>query len=167
MRHGQVLKWNNATNEWLPADDNGGTNLATSDLTQTTGEDRTYNLNNNNLVFTGDGNVGIGNGANPPANKFHVAGAGRFEGILNSDGAADGSEPSYRFSDDADTGMFSPAQDQLGFSTSGVNALNIDAAQNATFTENVTITQNLVLNGDVIDGTGITGGAGQVRYFPP
>ncbi|MDV7141004.1 hypothetical protein R3X28_19130, partial [Maribacter sp. TH_r10] len=117
----------------------GSTNLSTTDLTQTA--NRTYDLDENDLSFditnsdvtfigTG-GNVGIGNAANPPTNKLHVAGAIRSQGFLNSNGATDGSEPSYRFNDDTDTGMYrGNLANYLRFSTAGNEAMTIDPSQN-------------------------------------
>ncbi|WP_349664224.1 hypothetical protein IZU89_03140 [Cellulophaga lytica] len=108
-------------------------NLETRNLSQTVAL-RTYNLNGNNLAFIGSGNVGIGNGANPPAQKLHVAGAIRSQGYRNSDGNA--GEPSYRFNDDTDTGMYSPAADEIGFSVGGTQALKIEEDSGDT---NVTV----------------------------
>ncbi|MEM1340625.1 MAG: hypothetical protein AAGF96_22910, partial [Bacteroidota bacterium] len=155
---GQVLTTVGGNVQW--ATPSGAENLANDNLTQDAGEDRTYDMNGSDLVFVDNsglatlGNVGIGNGANPPQNKLHVAGAGRFEGILNSDGN-DG-EPSYRFSGDTNTGMFRIAEDRLGFSTGGSEAMEIDANQN------VIINEDLELEGDVIDNTGATGATGEV-----
>ncbi len=62
------------------------TNLANSNLTQT-GGDRTYDLNNQNLVFNGTGNIGMG--AVPPQEKVHVGGNLRVDGrFLDSSGDA-------------------------------------------------------------------------------
>ncbi len=65
----------------------GGSNLSNTNLTQAT-EDRTYNLNNQNLNFSGAGTVAIGDfGGNTPTDKLHVAGNVRINGhILDSDG---------------------------------------------------------------------------------
>ncbi|SNQ44079.1 beta strand repeat-containing protein [Cellulophaga lytica] len=131
-------------------------NLETRNLSQTDAL-RTYNLNGNNLAFIGSGNVGIGNGANPPAQKLHVAGAIRSQGYRNSDGNA--GEPSYRFNDDTDTGMYSPAADEIGFSVGGTQALNIkETSSNTT----VTVREKLKLEGTIEDINNSVGTAGQV-----
>jgi hypothetical protein len=136
----------------------GGTtqNLATDNLNQNP-EDRTYNLGSNDLTFIGTGNFGIGNGANPPQNKLHVAGATRTEGILNSPGNA--GEPAYRFTADLNTGIFNPAADEIGFSVGNVEAIRIAEAAGNT---NVTIYGSLELDQRLIDGAGATGAAGDV-----
>ncbi len=62
------------------------TNLANTDLTQAD-EDRNYNLNGRNLVFSGVGNMGFS--ANPPLEKVHVGGNLRVDGrYLDSGGDA-------------------------------------------------------------------------------
>ncbi|RKN76810.1 hypothetical protein [Ulvibacterium marinum] len=64
-------------------------NLSNTDLTQT-GGNRTYDLNNQNLVFSGAGNLGV-NVALPQA-KLHIGGNLRIDGqLLDSDG--DGGTP--------------------------------------------------------------------------
>ncbi|QWX84293.1 hypothetical protein H0I23_01170 [Cellulophaga sp. HaHaR_3_176] len=109
-------------------------NLSNTNLTQTSGENRTYDLNGFDLVYNGTGNIGIGalfnTTTNLPSNKLHVAGAIRSQGILNSDGNA--GEPSYRFSNDtnSDSGFYFPYQNQIGVSTGGTEAIRIGNNQN-------------------------------------
>ncbi|UWX54146.1 hypothetical protein NYZ99_14135 [Maribacter litopenaei] len=135
-----------------------GNNLSNSNLTQA-GEDRTYDLNNQNLVFTGLGSVGIGNGANPPQNKFHVAGEIRVEGVNSADGTL--ANPAYTFSGDTnnDTGMYRPAADEIGFSVGGQEALRMEEDGGTT---NVTIFQSLTLENVLLDKDGDAGAAGQI-----
>ncbi|MGB5818285.1 MAG: hypothetical protein WBG90_02280 [Saonia sp.] len=56
---GQLFQWD-GTNWVLVDNSTVNTNLATEDITQDAGEDRTYNLNGQDLSFIGGGNVGIG-----------------------------------------------------------------------------------------------------------
>ncbi len=63
-------------------------------------------------------------------NKLNVGGTTRTSGLNNSDGTE--TQPSYRFSDDSDTGMYSSDTNELSFSTAGNNALTITDDQNIT-----------------------------------
>lgn len=83
----------------------------------------------NDWVVTTGGNIGIGTGV--PSSKFHVVGTSTFGGDISSTGsfiAGSGSagNPSFEFSGDTDTGMFTPSGNILSFSTSGVERLRID-----------------------------------------
>ena len=103
-----------------------GDNLSNSNLIQTEAI-RTYEVGQNeSLVFTGLGNIGFGNGANPPLSKFHFAGEIRVQGVNSTDGTV--TNPSYNFVNDTDnnTGIYRPAADEIGFSTGGFEALRID-----------------------------------------
>ncbi|SEB43963.1 hypothetical protein SAMN05192540_0285 [Maribacter dokdonensis] len=113
--------------------------------------DRTVGLAGNNLYFTGAGLIGIG--TTSPDVKFHVSGGQvRAATFSSGDGLVDG--PAYRFSDDSNTGMYSPAADQLALSTEGKEALRIDTDQNVgigpTFEVNgTTIAARLHVDGDI------------------
>ncbi|MGS0526715.1 hypothetical protein ACU8V7_17680 [Zobellia nedashkovskayae] len=83
------------TNDVLTTDSSGdvvwaavsGTNLSTADLIQTSGQNRTYDLNGSNLFFDGTGLIGIG--TTTPSNKLHVAGEIRAEGINSAGGTVE------------------------------------------------------------------------------
>ncbi|MBU2973649.1 hypothetical protein [Zobellia sp. B3R18] len=112
---------------------------------------------NNSQLFWDATNGRLGVGTNEPDNKFQVAGAIRSRGILNSDGTTN--EPAYRFADDTNTGMYSPAADEIGFTVGSIEAMNIDETSNST---TVTINETLELNGPVLDENDSPGTAGQV-----
>ncbi len=137
--NGQVLTTNGAGNAtWSTAN-----NLANNDLTQTISQNRSYNLNGSNLNFTGTGSVVIG--ANVPgSNKLRIDGTTRTSGLNNSPGT--NNQPSYRFSDDSNTGMYRDSPDQLAFSTGGTEALRINASQNITTTGNLNISGVTTIN---------------------
>jgi hypothetical protein len=83
----------------------------------------------NDFIMTSGGNVGIGTGV--PSSKFHVIGTSTFNGDVSSTGsfiAGSGTAalPSFEFINDPDTGLFSPAANTFGISTSGVERLRID-----------------------------------------
>ena len=133
----------------------GGENLGNTNLVQTDLL-RTFEVpENTNLVFTGLGNVGIGNGANPPQQKFHVDGEIRATGYNSSGGTEN--EPAYAFStgDDSNTGMYRPAADQIGFSVGGNEALRIE--EPSIGINKVVVSQSLELDGPIIDFNNTTG----------
>lgn len=144
---------------WQPKT-SGSTNLSTDNLTQDTGEDRTYNLNGQNLVFTGLGSVGIGNGASTPTSKLHVAGEVRVEGIKSADGTI--GNPAFAFQDDTDqdTGFYRPFADAIGFTVGGNNAITI--SEPSTGVTKVTIDDNIELDGTLTDINDEVGTNGQV-----
>lgn len=111
----------------------------------------------NAQLFWDDTNNRLGVGTSSPTNKFHVAGAMRAEGILNSDGTV--GEPSFRFKDDTNTGMYAPAADELGFSVGGIEAIKIDEPTLGNTV--VIIKQALELEGQLLDSNGDSGAAGQ------
>ncbi len=94
---------------------------------------RTYEITNANqsLIFSGSGNVGIGNfgGANPAlsTDKLDVNGQIRSrQGFAANTGSV--GQPSYGFhtGGDSNTGIYRPAADEIGFSVGGVEALRVD-----------------------------------------
>ncbi|OAD45078.1 hypothetical protein LPB303_09070 [Polaribacter atrinae] len=112
---------------------------------------------NNSQLFWDTTNNRFGIGTNNPSHKLHVTGAIRSEGVLNSKGTV--GEPSYRFRDDIDTGMYSPVADEIRFSVGGIEALNIDEIANTT---TVTIKETLKLDGLVLDENNSAGITGQI-----
>lgn len=101
-----------------------------------------------------DGQLNVGIPITSSVNKLSVNGSTRTSGLTNSRGTA--GLPSYRFSDDSSTGMFSTASGLLQFSTAGTEALNISASQQ------VNILKNVRLGGTLLDGSNSAGTAGQV-----
>lgn len=98
-------------------------------------------------------------------NKLNVNGTTRTSGLNNSDGTA--GQPSYRFTSDSSTGLFQPANNQLGMTTAGVEAIRIDATQKVGIgisipLESLHIANNMRLNGAFGDKDGDKGLAGQV-----
>ncbi|WP_400074135.1 hypothetical protein [Zobellia russellii] len=164
---GQILTTSGTDVVWADAK-----NIAESNLTQTTGEDRTYNLNGQKLNFTGSGSVGIGifGGTEPvqSTDKLDVNGQTRSRGgFAASPGSAN--QPSYGFytAGDTNTGMFRASPDQIGFSTGGTEALRIDDVQNVGIgtdtpaerlhvAGNILADGNLITSGDVIYDGDIT-----------
>ncbi len=130
---GQLMQWD-GTNWVLIEEAEINENLANTDLTQEA--ERTYNTNGNNLIFdatnsnilfTGTtSNIGIGTAS--PSSKLHVIGVIRSSGFQNTDGSEN--NPSYRFENDLNSGMFSLGSSLLGFSTNEIEAMRIDATQN-------------------------------------
>jgi thiamine phosphate synthase YjbQ (UPF0047 family) len=119
----------------------------------------------NNQLFWDTSNDRLGIGTNTPTHKLQVSGQVRATSFANADGTTNA--PSYRFNDDANTGMFRAAADQLGFSTGSIEAIRIDASQNvgigtSTPDESLHIANNMRLDGSFEDKDGDAGTAGQV-----
>ncbi len=119
----------------------------------------------NSQLFWDSSNDRLGIGTNTPSHKLQVSGQVRATSFANADGTANA--PSYRFNDDANTGMFRAAADQLGFSTGSIEAIRIDASQNvgigtSTPDESLHIANNMRLDGSFEDKDGDAGTAGQV-----
>jgi len=91
---------------------------------------RTQNLNGNNFVLDGAGNIGIGNLPGAPQDKLDVDGQIRARsGFGASNGTA--ALPTLGFYNDPDTGIFrGTSVNYLRFSTSGDEAMTIDPTQN-------------------------------------
>ncbi|WP_396633648.1 beta strand repeat-containing protein [Maribacter sp. R86514] len=139
-----------------------GVNLSGYKLTGTTGSiffadtDGTPTEENSELFWNNSSNS-LGIGTNTPSNKLHVSGAIRSQGILNSNGTV--GEPSYRFSNDPNTGMYRPAADEISFSVGGIEALKVEETSNNT---SVIVNETLELEGAVLDENDSAGTAGQV-----
>lgn len=112
---------------------------------------------NNTQFFWDDTNNRLGIGTNTPTNKLEVAGATRTQGVLNSNGTA--GEPSYRFSNDTNTGIFRPAADEIGFSVGGIEAMHIDETSG---NNTVIISESIDLDGQLLDENDAVGTVGQV-----
>ncbi|MEP2687708.1 beta strand repeat-containing protein [Maribacter dokdonensis] len=162
----QILKWNNTTSIWEI-----GTNDAK--VTGTEGSiffadtDESLTENNAQLYWDNIENV-LGIGTNTPDNgtginsiKLHVSGGRiRAEGILNSDGSP--TTPAYRFNNDTDfnSGMYFPAQDQLGFSVGGLETLLLkESAGNGL---EIIAEGSLELKEQLLDQNGSPGNEGQI-----
>lgn len=112
---------------------------------------------NNSQLFWDESNTRLFIGprsVNNINNELNVGGATRTSGLNNSDGTA--GLPSYRFTDDSNTGVFSPGADQIAIGTGGIEALRIDASQN------VSIGKDLRVTGAYKDSSGDAGATGQV-----
>lgn len=80
-------------------------------------------------VVIGSGSLGIG--TTSPSTQLHVIGSGLFSGDVTVSGSVIGGSgtalfPSFEFINDSDTGLFSPAANVFGISTSGVERLRIN-----------------------------------------
>ncbi|NRT12883.1 hypothetical protein [Flavobacterium sp. 14A] len=113
--------------------------------------------NNTRLFWDKDKNR-LGVGTNSPTHVLEVEGATATEALVNSDGTT--GRPSYRFKDDDDTGMYSPAADELAFSVGGYEALLID--EPTVGVTKVIVNQTLELEGPVLDEANSPGTVGQV-----
>lgn len=81
-------------------------------------------FNGNNLVVDHvNGRVGVGTAS--PSHTLQVVGQIRGSSMSNANGTQ--GTPSYRFNDDADTGMFRASANNLAFTTAGAEAVRIDA----------------------------------------
>ena len=100
------------------------------------------------------------------SNKLNVDGTTRTSGLSNSKGTE--SLPSYRFTDDLNSGMYSPASTPaaaggiLAFSTASVEAIRIDAAQEVKVQKNIYVVgsykdsnESAGTNGQVLASTGV------------
>lgn len=155
--NGQILSLDASLNPVWSTGAGTSNNLATDNQIQDA-EDRTYDLNNQNLVFTGLGNIGIGNTANPPSNKLHVAGAIRAEGIRNSPGTP--TSVAYSFNLDPDTGINNTGADELTFVVGALPAMII--TDESTTDSEILLNGSLELTEQLLDETGNAGTSGQV-----
>ena len=147
------------------SDSNGDLDVSLSDLshTGTTGSiffadtDGTPTENNSQLFWDATNNrLSIGNPL-LGTNRLTVNGATRTSGLNNSDGST--TLPSYRFSDDSDTGIYSPAADEIGIVVGKIEALKVEETSGNT---SVIINETLELEGAVLDENDSAGAAGQV-----
>ncbi|WP_289041106.1 hypothetical protein [uncultured Zobellia sp.] len=146
---GQILTTNGTDVAWANAQ-----NLAESDLTQTA--NRSYDLNGNDLLFTGSGRIGIGLSPGDPLVKLRVNGQVRGSTFRSGDGTL--TLPAYRFESDQNSGMYLAGTGELGFITSSTEAMRIDAGGNVgigtdTPAEKLHVTGNIQADGSFISAT--------------
>ncbi len=84
---------------------------------------RTLNLNGNDLIISGSGNVGIGTSS--PVNKLQVNGNVRATRFVSANGT-EGS-PAFRFDSDSDTGIYRPGTNQIAVTTGARTRIFIDS----------------------------------------
>lgn len=75
------------------------------------------------FVVTADGRVGVANAA--PATTLDVGGSVYVSSVIRNTGGGSAATPSIQPGNDADTGMFWPATNQIGFSTGGVERVRV------------------------------------------
>ncbi|MBQ4916127.1 hypothetical protein J8L85_16860, partial [Maribacter sp. MMG018] len=147
------------------SDSNGDLDVPLSDLSHSgttgsiffAGSDGKPTENNSQLFWdTSNNRLSIGNPLSG-TNKLTVNGATRTSGLNNSDGTT--GQPSYRFSDDSNTGMYSPNNDEIGFSVGGTEALKMEENSGTT---SVIVNETLELEGAVLDSSNSPGTTGQV-----
>ena len=107
----------------------------------------------NNQIFWDNTNNKLGIGTNTPDNKMQVTGAIRSAGYLNSNGNE--GEPSYRFTDDTDTGMYSTHANELSFTVGDNEALRLD--RYTTTKTQVLISERLGIGFDLPEDAAYTG----------
>lgn len=117
-----------------------------------------------------DGKVGIG--TTTPSSQLHVIGSGLFSGDVTANGSFIGGSgtagnPSFEFTGDPDTGLFSPAANTFGISTSGVERLRVNNIGNIGINYSAPTT-TLQVNGSFSCGSNVdpTSG-GQGLYLDP
>jgi len=75
------------------------------------------------MIINDDGKVGIGTAS--PSEMLHVASDARIGGTIRvGDGSA--AAPSYRFTNDTNTGMFKEGTDSIGFAVAGVKVATMN-----------------------------------------
>ncbi len=117
---GQVLTSTGSGTQWTNANSLGVDTIYTADGSLTSL--RSVNLNGNNLLFTGVGNIGIGTAS--PVNKLQVNGNVRATRFVAASGTA--GSPAFRYDADTDTGLFNPAANTLAITTAGVERLRVN-----------------------------------------
>jgi hypothetical protein len=100
-----------------------------------------------------NGNVGIG--TNDPTEKLDVQGNITATGVAKLDGGS-ATAPAYTFDGDTNTGMYSPAADNLAFSEGGVERMRINSAGRVLIgtTSQGAYSAKLRVSGGRIEGSG-------------
>lgn len=96
------------------------------------------------------------------AAKLNVYGTTRTQGVSNSDGTV--GQPSYRFSDDSNTGMFSPGADRIAFATGGASRLSIG---NTSIFTDVNTRIQAILDVNLVRAVGFGSAAAPLYTFNP
>ncbi|NRT12882.1 hypothetical protein [Flavobacterium sp. 14A] len=159
------LFWNAANNRLGVGTNSPSDKLTVNGSVSSMGIFNTGAISNSGLFTNGAGINNTGTITNTGAitnsglltNNAGIVNTGGITNIgrIKNDNGAVGT-PSYSFTDDTNTGIYRPAEDQLAFSTKGTQALFIDAAQQVNFLKNVR------LAGKLLDGSSLSGTAGQV-----
>ncbi|CAN0432627.1 unnamed protein product, partial [Scytosiphon promiscuus] len=136
------------------------------DANFTLAANRTHDLDGNNFILGGAGNVAIGTLPGAPTSKLDVDGTVTARNGFAATAGSNGN-PGYGFftNGDTNTGMYRIAEDRLGFSTGGNLAVQISAAQDVGIgiapTEKLHVNGNILATGD-INGDNITA-SGDIR----
>ncbi|WP_036156097.1 beta strand repeat-containing protein [Maribacter forsetii] len=163
----QILKWDEATTSWELGADNGNVPDAVAGTIFFSDGSNALDIDETQLFWDDTQNV-LGIGTNTPDSgtginsiKLHVSGGRiRAEGILNSDGSP--TTPAYRFINDTDnnSGMYFPAQDQLGFSVGGLETLLLKESVGNGL--EIIAEGSLELTEQLLDQNGSPGNEGQI-----
>jgi hypothetical protein len=141
---GSIVSYNDAAS-WITLDNNTrsmiiayrGKGVGDQYInTEASGRLKIYNYYSEVATFDNRGRFGLG--TTTPNAQIHVIGSGIFSSGISTNGdvsstgsfiAGSGSAalPSFEFINDVDTGLFSPATNTFGISTSGVERLRIDS----------------------------------------
>jgi hypothetical protein len=127
---------------------NGGTGTTTAFTAGSVvfaGASGVYSQDNSNL-FWDDTNNRLGIGTSTPSNALQVVGTARASGFSGPDGTA--GSPSYYFTNDTNSGMYSGGADTLSFSTGGTSRMNIDSGGTVNVAGGVTWGTTGALNTD-------------------
>ena len=157
---GDLLKWDGSNWVNIAATDYLS-NIYNSDGKITS--NRTVDLNGNNLIFDGSGNVGIG--TSNPSHKLQVSGNVRASKFLAANGTA--GSPAFKFDEDLDTGILRPEANNLAVTTGGDERLRIDENGNVGIgttdpSQKLHISGNARLEGALYDKNNEAGNDGQI-----
>jgi len=121
----EILKWNGTA--WAPAPESGVHTGTTGSIFFA--DNATGAPTENNAQFFWDAtNNRLGLGTTIPSHKLQVVGTIRASGFQTANGLE--TNPSYRFENDVNTGMFLGAVGELAFTTNNLEAMRIIANQN-------------------------------------